>query len=120
MSPFLKVRSPGEAGHLVVVHHRMQERECDAQGAVGGERQGLLEAEVVYGPGRHDISNSIFFYYLDPDGLTVEYSFGMEEFPEHTPRDARQLPPKPEILDSWGGMPAPKFGKGGTVERTPL
>ena len=76
--------------------------------------------EVVYGPGRHDISNSIFFYYLDPDGLTVEYSFGMEEFPEHTPRDARQLPPKPEILDSWGGMPAPKFGKGGTVERTPL
>ena len=76
--------------------------------------------EVVYGPGRHDISNSIFFYYLDPDGLTVEYSFGMEEFPEAAPREARQLPLKPEILDSWGGLPAPKFGKGGAVERTPL
>ena len=76
--------------------------------------------EVVYGPGRHDISNSIFFYYLDSDGLTIEYSFGMEEFPEVEAREARQLPLKPEILDSWGGMPAPKFGKGGAVERTPL
>jgi 2,3-dihydroxy-p-cumate/2,3-dihydroxybenzoate 3,4-dioxygenase len=76
--------------------------------------------EVVYGPGRHDISNSIFFYYLDPDGLTVEYSFGMEEFPEQAPREARELPLKPEILDSWGGMPAPKFGKGGAVEGLPL
>lgn len=72
--------------------------------------------EIVYGPGRHDISNSIFLYYLDPDGLTAEYSFGMEEFPEEQPREARQLPMKPEILDTWGGMPAPKFGRTGAVE----
>ena len=76
--------------------------------------------EVVYGPGRHDISNSIFFYYLDPDGLTIEYSFGMEEFPEESPRPPRELPLRPEILDSWGGAPAPKFGKGGVVEPLPL
>jgi 2,3-dihydroxy-p-cumate/2,3-dihydroxybenzoate 3,4-dioxygenase len=76
--------------------------------------------EIVYGPGRHDISNSIFFYYLDPDGLTIEYSFGMEEFPEEAPREPRQLPLRPEILDSWGGVPAPKFGKGGAVEPLPL
>ena len=72
--------------------------------------------EVVYGPGRHAISNSIFIYFLDPDGMTVEYSFGMEEFPEVGARDARQLPIRPEILDSWGGAPAPKFGKGGVIE----
>ena len=72
--------------------------------------------EIVYGPGRHDISNSIFLYYLDPDGLTAEYSFGMEEFPETEAREARQLPLKPEILDAWGGMPAPKFGRTGSVE----
>ena len=74
-------------------------------------------AEIVYGPGRHDISNSIFLYYLDPDGLTAEYSFGMEEFPEQEPRAARQLPLHPEILDSWGGAPAPNFGKVGAIER---
>lgn len=72
--------------------------------------------EIVYGPGRHDISNSIFLYYLDPDGLTAEYSFGMEEFPEREAREPRHLPPKPEILDAWGGMPAPKFGMAGAVE----
>lgn len=71
---------------------------------------------TVYGPGRHDISNSIFFYYLDPDGMTVEYSFGMEEFPEVAAREPRQLPLQPEILDSWGGLPEPSFGKAGVVE----
>lgn len=73
--------------------------------------------EIVYGPGRHDISNSIFLYFLDPDGLTAEYSFGMEEFAEEGAREPRLLPLKPEVLDSWGGMPAPNFAKRGSVER---
>ena len=72
--------------------------------------------EIVYGPGRHDISNSIFLYYLDPDRLTAEYSFGMEEFPEDGPRPPRELPMRPEILDSWGGMPQPGFAQVGAVE----
>jgi 2,3-dihydroxy-p-cumate/2,3-dihydroxybenzoate 3,4-dioxygenase len=79
-------------------------------------RMRKAEVPVVYGPGRHDISNSIFIYFLDPDGLTTEYSCGMEEFPEHEPREARSLPLKPEILDAWGGMPSPGFGQNGTVE----
>ncbi len=36
----------------------------------------------MFGPGRHPPSESVFLYFLDPDGLTLEYSFGMEEFPE--------------------------------------
>jgi hypothetical protein len=36
----------------VLVLHRVQKREYDGQRAVGGERQGLLEPEEVYGPGR--------------------------------------------------------------------
>jgi 2,3-dihydroxy-p-cumate/2,3-dihydroxybenzoate 3,4-dioxygenase len=75
---------------------------------------------VIYGPGRHDVSNSIFIYFLDPDGMTVEYSFGMEEFPEHEPRLPRVLPLKPEILDSWGGHPSPGFGSHGDIEVTSL
>jgi 2,3-dihydroxy-p-cumate/2,3-dihydroxybenzoate 3,4-dioxygenase len=75
---------------------------------------------VVYGPGRHDISNSIFIYFLDPDGLTAEYSFGMEEFPENQPRAPRQLPGKPEILDAWGGLPAPGFAASGAIEAAPV
>jgi 2,3-dihydroxy-p-cumate/2,3-dihydroxybenzoate 3,4-dioxygenase len=74
--------------------------------------------EIVFGPGRHDISDSIFLYFLDPDGMTTEYSFGMEEFGESDAREARKLPLKPEILDSWGGMPAPVMGKRGVIEKS--
>ncbi|WP_372658703.1 VOC family protein [Hydrogenophaga sp.] len=89
---------------------------------VGRGMNRMLKAGVplVYGPGRHDISNSIFLYFLDPDGLTAEFSFGMEEFPENEPRAARLLPMKPEILDSWGGMPKPGFGSKGEIETNAL
>jgi len=83
-------------------------------------RMRKAEVPVVYGPGRHDISNSIFIYFLDPDGMTAEYSFGMEEFPEVSPRPARHLPMKPEILDAWGGLPVPGFGSKGTIDKYEL
>ena len=38
------------------------------------------DVPIVFGPGRHIASNSVFLYFLDPDGLTLEYSYGMEEF----------------------------------------
>lgn len=61
------------------------------------------DVEVVYGPGRHPPSGSIFLYFLDPDEIRVEYSFGMEEFPETGARKERVLPPVPESSDFWGG-----------------
>jgi 2,3-dihydroxy-p-cumate/2,3-dihydroxybenzoate 3,4-dioxygenase len=64
---------------------------------------------VVFGPGRHIASGSVFLYFLDPDGLTLEYSFGMEEFPEVDPRPPRILPPVPESIDSWGAIPDPRM-----------
>jgi 2,3-dihydroxy-p-cumate/2,3-dihydroxybenzoate 3,4-dioxygenase len=72
--------------------------------------------EIVFGPGRHEPSGSVFLYFLDPDGMTVEYSFGMEEFPEASARLARNLDPKPEVLDVWGSVPAPRFAKVGAIE----
>ncbi len=72
---------------------------------------------IVYGPGRHPTSSSIFFYFLDPDGMTVEYSFGMEEFPEQEARDARLFPVLPESFDSWGGLPDMSLAKATPLER---
>lgn len=74
------------------------------------------QVEVVFGPGRHQPSESIFLYFLDPDRMTVEYSFGMETFPEEGAREPRLLEPRPEALDSWGGKPAPAFAQVGTIE----
>jgi 2,3-dihydroxy-p-cumate/2,3-dihydroxybenzoate 3,4-dioxygenase len=77
------------------------------------------QVEIVFGPGRHQPSESIFLYFLDPDRMTVEYSFGMETFAEEGAREPRMLEPRPETLDSWGGRPAPAFAQVGAIEGAP-
>lgn len=64
------------------------------------------QVRVAWGPGRHPPSGSIFLYFLDPDGMTAEYSFGMEEFPEHGAREPRLLLALPENIDFWD---APRY-----------
>jgi 2,3-dihydroxy-p-cumate/2,3-dihydroxybenzoate 3,4-dioxygenase len=85
---------------------------------IGMARNRILngEAPIVFGPGRHEPSESIFLYFLDPDRMTLEYSFGMEEFPEQNARDARLLEPNPWTLDRWGGKPDSKFASTGKIE----
>ena len=73
------------------------------------------DVPIVFGPGRHLPSGSIFLYFLDPDGMTAEYSFGMEEFDEEDARPPRELDPTPEVLDTWGSIPDPRFGKLGAI-----
>ena len=47
------------------------------------------DVPIVFGPGRHPPSGSVFLYFTDPDGYTFEFSTGMEEFPEVAPRPPR-------------------------------
>lgn len=70
---------------------------------------------IVYGPGRHPPSDSIFLYFLDPDGLTVEYSFGMEQFPETGARKARVFEPI-TALDYWKSRQDERFGRAGAID----
>jgi 2,3-dihydroxy-p-cumate/2,3-dihydroxybenzoate 3,4-dioxygenase len=73
---------------------------------------------VVHGPGRHPPSGSVFLYFLDPDGMTLEYSYGMEEFPAHEEaRKPRMLAPVPESIDYWGSVLDPRKGSVGGIER---
>jgi 2,3-dihydroxy-p-cumate/2,3-dihydroxybenzoate 3,4-dioxygenase len=83
----------------------------------GMNRMKQNDVEIVFGPGRHQPSESIFLYWLDPDRMTVEYSFGMETFPEQGAREARLLEPVPATLDTWGSMPTAAFGKVGRIEQ---
>jgi 2,3-dihydroxy-p-cumate/2,3-dihydroxybenzoate 3,4-dioxygenase len=71
---------------------------------------------IVYGPGRHLASGSAFLYFLDPDGLTCEYSFGMEQFPEEGAREPRLLEPTPEVADIWLSPRDPRMGSTGVIE----
>jgi 2,3-dihydroxy-p-cumate/2,3-dihydroxybenzoate 3,4-dioxygenase len=74
------------------------------------------DVQIVFGPGRHPPSDSMFLYFLDPDGITVEYSFGMEEFPEIDPREPRRLPVGLQSIDYWGAVPAPEMASKGVIE----
>lgn len=81
----------------------------------GMNRMKKADVPIVFGPGRHLPSTSIFLYFLDPDGMTTEYSFGMELLPEDGARPPRELEPKPEVLDTWGSIADPRFGKTGAI-----
>jgi len=74
------------------------------------------QVPIVFGPGRHPPSGSVFLYFLDPDRLTLEYSFGMEEFPEQAPREPRLLPKRLESIDYWGAIPSPDWAAHGEIE----
>jgi 2,3-dihydroxy-p-cumate/2,3-dihydroxybenzoate 3,4-dioxygenase len=75
------------------------------------------DVPIVYGIGKHPPSESYFLYFLDPDGMTIEYSYGMEEFSEFDPRPPRELPASLESIDYWGGIPDPRSGKTGVFEK---
>jgi 2,3-dihydroxy-p-cumate/2,3-dihydroxybenzoate 3,4-dioxygenase len=85
---------------------------------IGRARNRLIKQDVpiVFGPGRHKPSNSIFLYFLDPDGLTVEYSFGMEEFPETGARKPRFIEAGSDSGDMWDGVADPRIATIGRVE----
>lgn len=76
-------------------------------------------SDVVFGPGRHPASDSVFLYFLDPDGLTMEYSFGMEAFPETFPRAPRRIEPSPLSLDYWGSTRNPRCFTGAGANAVP-
>lgn len=81
----------------------------------GMNRMKAAGVPIVFGPGRHLPSGSIFLYFLDPDGMTAEYSFGMEEFGADDAREPRVLPMTAETLDTWGSVPDPRFAKTGAI-----
>jgi 2,3-dihydroxy-p-cumate/2,3-dihydroxybenzoate 3,4-dioxygenase len=72
---------------------------------------------IVNGPGRHPASGSMFLYFLDPDGMTLEYSFGMEEFPEEGYRKPRVFEPIPESYDYWRSFSDPRKATVGEIEQ---
>jgi 2,3-dihydroxy-p-cumate/2,3-dihydroxybenzoate 3,4-dioxygenase len=76
------------------------------------------DVPIVFGPGRHPTSDSVFLYFLDPDGLTLEYSYGMEEFPETGDRPPRAFDRALESVDSWGGRSDRAFGRVGAIDRS--
>ena len=83
----------------------------------GISRFNKAQVPIVNGPGRHPPSGSMFLYYLDPDGITVEYSFGMEEFPAEGARKPRVMEPIKASIDYWDSFLDPRKATVGAIER---
>jgi len=114
-NPFHHSFGVGSAKHPGLNHLNFMVTEM---GDIGKANNRMKKAGVpiVFGIGKHPPSESVFIYFLDPDGMTVEYSYGMEEFPEHSPRTPRDLPASLESIDYWEGTPDPRMAKVGIVE----
>jgi catechol 2,3-dioxygenase-like lactoylglutathione lyase family enzyme len=69
--------------------------------------------ELLWGVGRHGPGNNIFSYYLDPNGVVVEVSYGMERIDN----DDVYVPgnwafdSKSNVLDLWGSKPPEQYGR---------
>ena len=66
--------------------------------------------------GFHPPSGNRFLFFLDPDGLSLEFGHGMEMFPETGARAHRVFPPKPESFDSSGSTRDPRMAAAGAIE----
>ncbi|MSQ70444.1 MAG: hypothetical protein EXR27_04000 [Betaproteobacteria bacterium] len=83
-------------------------------------RNRLIKAGITVAPtpGRHMASGSVFQYFSDPDGFTVEYTYGMEEFPEENPRQPRMLDKSYRTTDIWDGERPTNLPDYGQMERS--
>ncbi len=60
--------------------------------------------EIVQGPGRHPQSTAIFLYFKGPEGLTYEYSYGVQRIENDEEWTVRYFDPElPGSIDMWGG-----------------
>lgn len=113
-NPFHHTFAVGASDHNHLHHINFMVTDIDDVGRAF-HRMRKNDVKIAFGIGRHPPSGSVFLYFYDPDGMTVEYSFGMEEFPEIGAREPRRLEPVPESLDTWGAVPDAMFGKFGAI-----
>ena len=66
--------------------------------------------------GHHPPSGNTFLFFLDPDGLSLEYGHGMELFPEIGARARRVFPARPESFDSTGAHRDERTAAVGEIE----
>lgn len=68
---------------------------------------------IIFGPGRHPTSGARFLYFTGPDGMTFEYSVGVDEIEDEETHRPRSFAFEPTSVCMWGskrvgaGIPMP-------------
>lgn len=87
----------------------------------GVGRVKLAGHQLQWGLGRHGPGDNVFSYFLDPNGLVVEYTAEVQQItdPNWMPGTPEQWARPPERMDQWGFSPQPsdtiKKAMGGMV-----
>lgn len=69
----------------------------------------------LWGPGHHGIGDNYFCYFLDDDGVIVEYSANIMRVENEDAYEPRTWPDEPLSVNRWGNPPPPDgFVNGGT------
>lgn len=61
----------------------------------------------LWGPGHHGIGDNYFCYFLDDDGVIVEYSANIHRVENEATYEARTWPDEPLSVNRWGNPPPP-------------
>lgn len=61
----------------------------------------------LWGPGHHGIGDNYFCYFLDADGVIVEYSAAILRVEDELRYKARTWPDEPLSVNRWGNPPPP-------------
>ncbi len=69
-------------------------------------RNGLT---LWFGPGRHGPGNSIFSYFLGPDGFVFEYAAEFQRIANEAAWQTEIWPDEPLTINPWGPLPPPDF-----------
>jgi 2,3-dihydroxy-p-cumate/2,3-dihydroxybenzoate 3,4-dioxygenase len=64
---------------------------------------------IIFGPGRHPTSGARFLYFTGPDGMTFEYSVGVDEIEDEATHQPRSFAFEPTSICMWG---AKRVGQG--------
>jgi catechol 2,3-dioxygenase-like lactoylglutathione lyase family enzyme len=91
--------------------------QIDSFGAMAtiGDRLLAQERTFLWGPGHHGIGDNYFSYFLDADGVIVEYSASIQRIDDDRAHEPRTWPDEPLSVNRWGNPPPPaEFVEGGT------
>jgi catechol 2,3-dioxygenase-like lactoylglutathione lyase family enzyme len=75
----------------------------------------------LWGPGHHGIGDNYFCYFLDDDGVIVEYSANIQRIEDEAAYVPRTWPDEPLTVNRWGNPPPPQeFFDGGVPALPPV
>jgi catechol 2,3-dioxygenase-like lactoylglutathione lyase family enzyme len=76
--------------------------------------------QFLWGPGHHGIGDNYFCYFLDEDGVIVEYSADILRIEDEAGYEPRTWPDEPLSVNRWGNPPPPQEFVDGGVPNAPV